>query len=72
MNTIVIPVNTSIDAYAMLGDLKAAGLRAGKDFTWAYMPRKTDYFSYEETQAPHVTITFFEESLTSYYRLKWQ
>ena len=70
-NSIVIPVNTGMDAYAIVGELKGMGLMANRDFTWSFNPSKGDYFSYEVTEPPTVTITFVEESMASFYRLKW-
>ena len=70
-NTIVIPVNSGMDAYALVGELKELGLRANKDFTWSFRPRQGDYFGSEETEPPTVMFTFVEESMASFVRLKW-
>jgi hypothetical protein len=69
-NTIVIPVNTGQDAYAIVGELKGMGLMANRDFVWSFNPRQGDYFSYA-TEPPTITITFAEESMSSFFRLKW-
>lgn len=71
-NRVVIPVNSAMDAYALVGELKELGLRANKDFTWSFKPKKEDYFNYEVLEPPTVTFTFVEESLASFMRLKWQ
>jgi hypothetical protein len=70
-NTISFPVNSGLDAYALVGELKDLGLRANKDFTWSFKPRQGDYFSSEGMIPPSVTFTFVEESMASFIRLKW-
>ena len=60
-----------MDAYAIVGELKSMGLMANKDFTWSFNPKKEDYFSYETTDPPTITVTFVEESMSSFFRLKW-
>jgi hypothetical protein len=70
-NTIVIPVNSGMDAYAIIGELKSMGMLVNKDFTWLFTPRAGDYFSYETTEPPTITITFVEANMASFFRLKW-
>ena len=60
-----------MEAYDIVVELKGLGLAANKDFTWSFKPRQGDYFSYEETEPPTVTFTFVEESMASFFRLKW-
>lgn len=71
LNTIIIPVTSGQDAYAIVGELKSRGLMANRDFVWSFNPRQRDYFSSETTEPPTITITFAEEAMASFYRLKW-
>jgi hypothetical protein len=72
MNTVTLLVGTGLEAYALVGELKAMGLQANKDFTWSFKPRQGDYFTSEGTIPPSVTFTFVEESMASFMRLKYQ
>ena len=74
MNSITVPVNNSSEAFSLVVELKDLGLYANKDFTWSYHPTRTDYFDYYNNEViggPSVTFTFVNESLLSYFKLKW-
>lgn len=52
-------------------ELKSAGLRPDIDYTWEYKPSKYDWFT-GDGAASMVKFRFVNESLATYYRLKWK
>jgi hypothetical protein len=70
-NSVVIPVNSATEAYTIVMELKGLGLVANSDFTWSFKPKTEDYISYEVIDPPSVTFTFIDESMASFFRLKW-
>jgi hypothetical protein len=81
-NTIVIPVNSASEAMAYVDECRSMGLFSGKDYYWRFNPKSMDYgnpwqddsFEYinnEVVDEPSVSFTFYDENLTSFFRLKW-
>ena len=68
----------SQDGIAMFHQLRADGLKPGVDFEWKYMPGQwiteweSDQGHGEKFREKHVVLMFREESLATFYTLKWQ
>ena len=68
--TIRIDVPSSPQAFAYKEQLLADGLVWSQDFTWRYNPAKNGW-DYENDVSAWVEFTFRDESLATYYRMKW-
>ena len=69
-DTICIEIKSSHQAFLYKDELLAAGLQWGVDFVWRYDPRNTDE-DYYNGHKPTVEFRFKDESLATYYRMKW-
>ena len=58
------------DAIGYKFQLIQAGLVMDDDFSWAYVPSTWDNFT-GETHGKYVVFQFREESLATFYQLKW-
>jgi len=54
-----------------LDTLRSEGLVVDQDFRWSYMPSEYDGWDDSTHTQPCVEITFTNESLESFYRLRW-
>jgi len=63
-----IDANTAID---MKHELEKAGLIINQDFTWHYQHARWDNFSHEPSLPRLVKFEFVNESLATFYKLKW-
>lgn len=71
MHTIIIyDVNTG-NAIDMKHQLEAAGLIMNHDFTWYYQQARWDDFSHEASIPQCVKFEFANESMATFYKLKW-
>ena len=71
-NSIDVPVNTAAEALALVADCASMGLFAGVDYTWSYNPRTAeDYDMDDPVDPPSARFSFVEESMASFFRLKW-
>jgi len=52
-------------------ELEKAGLIMDQDFTWYYQQARWDDFSHEPTLPRCVKFDFAQESLATFYKLKW-
>lgn len=68
---LIIPVNNAGAAVAYIDELRSAGLGVERDFTWSYVPSEYDGWDDSTHTQPCVEIRFIDDSLESFYRLKW-
>jgi hypothetical protein len=68
---LTVPVKGGVYAQSLITELKAAGLVVEQDFRWSYIPSEYDGWDDSTHTQPCVEITFTNESLESFYRLKW-
>ena len=47
------------------------GLIVNQDYTWRYQKSVYDEFAWAESEVSHVTFTFKNPSLATFYQLKW-
>jgi hypothetical protein len=59
------------NALDMKHELEKAGLIMNQDFTWYYQQARWDDFSHEPTQPQCVMFEFVQESMATFYKLKW-
>lgn len=68
---LIVPVKNAADAMSYLDTLRSEGLVVDQDFRWSYMPSEYDGWDDSTHTQPCVEITFTNESLESFYRLRW-
>ena len=68
---LIVPVKNAADAMGYLDTLRSEGLVVDQDFRWSYMPSEYDGWDDSTHTQPCVEITFTNESLESFYRLRW-
>jgi hypothetical protein len=68
---ISIPVKGAAYAQSYVDELKQARLAIDTDFRWSYIPSKYDGWDDTTHTQPLLNVWFVNESLESFYRLKW-
>lgn len=69
---LILPVKNAGEAMSYIDTLRSEGLAVGGDFTWSYIPSEYDGWDDSTHTQPCVEIWFANESLESFYRLKWE
>lgn len=62
---------TASGAIDLKNSLIAAGLKTDVDFVWRYFQVKYDNFSSDAVTPSMAVFDFAEESVATFYRLKW-
>lgn len=70
LNKIIIEIADANRALELKRDLEQGGLLVDRDFTWHYHPAHYEWENNNHTPA-WVEFIFENESLSSYYRIKW-
>jgi hypothetical protein len=58
-------------ALALKHQLDLDGLIVNQDYEWRYQKPVYDEFSWTDSEVSHVTFTFRNPSLATFYQLKW-
>jgi hypothetical protein len=58
-------------ALAAKHQLDLDGLVVNQDYTWRYQKPVYDEFAWADSEVSHVTFTFRNSSLATFYQLKW-
>ena len=70
-NTVTIHDISAAQAIEFKYELVSAGLHADIDFFWKYTPSKYSSWSGDDQENSLAEYTFVNESMASFYRLKW-
>lgn len=62
---------SSQQALAYKYQLDQDGLVVNQDYTWRYQKPVYDEFAWTDSEVNHVTFTFANPSLATFYQLKW-
>jgi hypothetical protein len=52
-------------------ELRRQGYVQGQDFDFAYSPERYDNFSHEPVMRAHAVFTFYDDSLASWFAIKY-
>lgn len=52
-------------------EMRYQGYVQGQDFDFAYHPQRYDNFSYEPTEPGYVVFAFYQDSLASWFAIKY-
>lgn len=66
-----LAVANASQALEYVNQLRNNGLVADRDFRWKYVPSQYDGWDDTTHTQPCVELWFFNESLESFYKLKW-
>ena len=61
----------SQEALSLKHQLDADGLVVNQDYTWRYQKPVYDEFAWTDSEVSHVTFTFRNPALATFYKLKW-
>ena len=56
---------------AIVIEIRDQGYVQGRDFDFAYSPERYDNFSHEPVMRAHAVFTFYEDSLASWFAIKY-
>lgn len=56
---------------AIVHEIRDQGYIQGQDFDFAYSPERYDNFSHEPVVRSHAVFTFYEDSLASWFAIKY-
>ncbi len=56
---------------AIVHEIRDQGYVQGQDFDFAYSPERYDNFSHEPVMRSHAVFTFYEDSLASWFAIKY-
>ena len=61
----------SQEALALKYQLDADGLTINQDYTWVYQKPVYNDFAWTNSEISHVTFTFRNPAMATFYQLKW-
>lgn len=70
MNEVALSVESVSDVFSILHELRELGYTNNKDFTFVYQP--TNFNDHNDIPYKRIVITFTDEQLASWFRLKWE
>jgi hypothetical protein len=56
---------------AIVHEIRGHGYIQGQDFDFAYSPERYDNFSHEPVVRAHAVFTFYDDSLASWFAIKY-
>jgi hypothetical protein len=56
---------------AIVHEIRGYGYIQGQDFDFAYSPERYDTFSHEPVMRAHAVFTFYNDSLASWFAIKY-
>lgn len=56
---------------AIVHEIRGHGYIQGQDFDFAYSPERYDNFSHEPVMRAHAVFTFYDDSLASWFAIKY-
>lgn len=62
---------SAAEAMELKHDLDRAGLVVDRDYVWRYQRPIYNDFAWTDSEPSHVTFTFANASLATFYQLKW-
>lgn len=71
MHRVVLSHISPANALDLKQKLDGAGLIMGHDYEWSYHPARYDNDGFSAVEPKHVVFSFREESIATFFKLKW-